>query len=507
LNPRSSSLGYASRILRAVSGSVASQAVSFLAIPFVFRLYAPGDFALWASLQTATLIVSVVATLRLEFALVKERDEDQASRLFWICLLGGSAASLVIAGLLLAGLALFAGAHALLSGPQTLIALAWLLSQVAFQGVFNWLLRVGRFGLSSSTILVSGLVTNLTQIGLALVPGGGRDGLLIGSALGLALGAVFGAFAMRGARPGPPVFDPKAWARAVSEHRRFALYTLPYTLLTQVRERAGLFVLAGYAPAAAVGRYSQAFRLTGLPGLLSGAAFRPVVFHEAARSGVAEVEPLVLDLMGLATVAITPFIGVLMADPDHLARLVLGARWAEAGPIAAALAPAAYLFALTNWMDRLFDVGDRHEVNLVLELITAVGSIAVFWAALALGRPLLEAALMQGGVLVLAYLFKAAAVFRLSGFRLARLGAILAAAAGLAALGGLATWAGAQVGGAGAGLAAGLVCALMQSLAGAVWLARRALDRAAREGPAAAMDAAGSAALIVEAETLFKDAS
>jgi O-antigen/teichoic acid export membrane protein len=469
---------YASRLVRAVAGTLGSQGVAFLAIPFVFRLYSPAEFGLWASLQAATLMLCAVATLRLEFALVKEPDPVQAGRLFWICLVGGSGLGLML-GLGLWGLLALAP-RPILTTADAILSLIWLLSLIGNAVMVNWLLRSGRFARCSAAIFGAGVVTNLVQIALASGLGAHRHGLLIGSLLGQVAAVAIGAAGMGKDRPCAPSWRFADWITLIVSHRRFALYTLPYTLLVQARERAAMFVLGGYGTGSDVGRYSQAVRLTGLPAMLTGAAFRPVTFQEASRSSLAEVEPLVLNLMELVVVAVTPAMGVLVASPGYLSGAVLGPAWVAAGPVAAALAPSAFLYALTSWMDRLFDVKDRHEVNLQLELFTAIGSLGVFWACLALRRSLLEASLLQGSLLVFAYLMKAVFVFRLSGFRLARLAWMLAWSLALGALAwSVTTLVGAALG-EGWGLAAGMADAVICSTAGAAWLSRSLLPRLRR---------------------------
>lgn len=464
---------YASRVARAVAGTVGSQAVAFLAIPFVFRLYAPAEFGLWAGLQAATLMLCALSTLRLEFTLVKEPDRERAGQLFWVCLVGGSGLGLIL------GLGVWTASAALrrpiLTAEDGLLALLWLESQIANAVLVNWLLRAGRFARGSSAVFANGLIANLVQIAAAAWAGDHRHGLLIGSVAGQIAAVALLALGLGREPPSGPSWRPRIWFDAVSRHRRFALYTLPYTLLVQARERAALFVLGAFGSAADVGRYSQAFRLTGLPGMLSGAAFRPVAFQEAAREGLAEVEPLVLNMMALVVAAVAPALGVLLAAPTDLFGSVLGPAWRGAGPLAAALAPSAFLYALTNWMDRLFDVDDRHEVNLQVEVATALVSIGAFWATLARRDSILDAALVQGVVLVLAYLAKAVLVFRLSRFQLARLGALLAWGLGLGAVGWTATTIGRGVFGSSPGLAVGLAAALALTAASAAVLARRNL--------------------------------
>ncbi len=469
---------YASRLIRAVAGTLGSQAVAFLAIPFVFRLYSPAEFGLWASLQAATLMLCAISTLRLEFALVKEPDPVQAGRLFWICLIGGSGLGLLL-GLGVLGVLRLAP-RPILTQVDAVLSLVWLVSLIGNAVMVNWLLRWGRFARCSAAIFGAGVVTNLVQIGLASGLGAHQHGLLIGSLVGQAAAVAIGAAGMGKDRPSPPSWRPADWIAAIVRHRRFALYTLPYTLLVQTRERAAMFVVGGYGTGADVGRYSQAVRLTGLPAMLSGAAFRPVTFQEASRSSLAEVEPLVINLMELVVVAVTPAMGVLVASPGYLSGTVLGPAWVAAGPVAAALAPSAFLYALTNWMDRLFDVKDRHEVNLQLELFTAIGSIGVFWTCLALRRSLLEASVLQGTLLVFAYLMKAVFVFRLSGFNLARLGWMVGWSLALGALAwGVTTWVG-QGAGEGWGLIAGIGTALVLSVTGCAWLSRSLAPRLRR---------------------------
>lgn len=412
---------------KAGSSAAISQVAALLLLPVLFRIYTPEDFGLWAMLQAGVLAAAAVSTLRFDLAVVTEQDAGRAAKLFWGCMALGGAVALLVA-------AIAAGVlHRL--DPSTWdaatlgLASVWLVAAVFSQSFQAWLLREGRFGIASISIILTLAGANALQV-LAALWSPDHRGLIAGSAMGALLGGGVAAFSCGAKRP-PAWSGWSGLGRVLVHHRRFVVYSLPFTVLSLVRERVPILVLAAFAPPALVGIYSQAWRLVHIPSGLAGGALRPVIFHAAARSGVESVSGLVQQIVGLGALLAASWVGVAVAEPALLFGLVLGDAWRDAGVFAAVLAVPALLFMLTNWFDRLLDVVHRQDANLKLEVLSSLLSVGGFALALAVGAPVLAAVTTQGLALTIAYLTVLLVAYRICGFPLRPLLARLGVALGL----------------------------------------------------------------------------
>lgn len=354
-------------------------------------------------IQAIALAVGSLASLRFDLALVIERDVKSAEQLLFAVL------AVVISFSIVAGLAIFFSASHLGGLGIGVISAAlcwiWLLLVglgVAFQG---WLMREGAFAKISISIIVNALLTNLVHLL------GGLSGLgiwlVIGSVVGQAAAVAFNIWAVTRSTDRPRLTSLKLnkMLSVLRRNQRFPLISLPFTILSLVRERAPIFVIGLFASPAVLGIYSQAWRLTHFPSGLTSAALRPVFFHRTASDGLERQGPVVDRLARSLLLACSPALGLIAFGNDTFAEMLLGAQWQGAGALVAMLAFPAALFAITNWMDRLLDAVGRQDVNLRGEMISGIASIVALGGALAAGASLNVAVFLQCAALSLSYLW------------------------------------------------------------------------------------------------------
>ena len=199
-------------------------------------------------------------------------------------------------------------------------------------------------------------------------------------------------------------------------HYRFPLFSLPYTLFSVIRERLPIMLLGTIVSPTQLGWYSQALRITNIPVGLSSSAVRPVMFHAGAAEGLKAQEKRVASLLMLIAMLGAPWIGILSFDSRHIIATLVGEQWRDAGPLVLTLAFPALLFAMSNWMDRFFDLSGKQYVNLVTEFFAAVLSVISLMWVFSSGGSLLQAALAQSIVLSICYLTVIAIAFRIADF-------------------------------------------------------------------------------------------
>jgi O-antigen/teichoic acid export membrane protein len=379
-----------------------SQALALATVPVLFRLYTPQDFGVWAAVQAIAIIAGSLVSLRFDLALVLERNLETASPLFY-AIIGVVVASSIIVGLLIGVTSEFVGP---LEVSRTTVVLGW--SWLVLVGLVvvlqSWLMRDGAFGSISIAVFLNAVTTNIVQ--LAGGVWGNGIWLIVGSIVGQAAALLFYASIIMSAAE-RPTWRSATFREAsalLRQHKRFPQFSLPFTVLSLVRERAPIIIMGAYGSPAVVGLYSQAWRLTHFPSGLTSAALRPVFFHRAATEGLAAQGEAVDRFVRWLLLASSPWIAFVVFGNDALFDFVLGRQWRGAGHLAAVLAFPAALFTITNWMDRLLDAVGRQDVNLKVEMVAGLVSVGVLWAALAVGGSLTLAVLLQSGVLVISYL-------------------------------------------------------------------------------------------------------
>ncbi|WP_292613977.1 oligosaccharide flippase family protein [Nitrobacter sp. 62-13] len=383
-------------------GPLLSQGVALALVPVLFRLYTPQDFGVWAAIQAVAIVAGSLASLRFDLALVLERDLVAASQLLFAIIAVILASSLVMAVTIVVSsgflyvLRIDAISAALGWGWLVLVGLS-----TAFQ---SWLMRAGAFGSVSFAVILSAGITNLVQLG------GGVSGygvwLIIGSIAGQAAALMFYIWNVsRGAdHPVWRALTFEAMCIMLRKNRRFPQFSLPFTLLSLLRERAPIFIIGAFGPPALIGLYSQAWRLTHFPSGLTSAALRPVFFHRTATEGLASQGRSVDGLVRCLLLASSPWIAFVIFGDNALFNFLLGQQWDGAGQLAALLIMPAALFTITNWMDRLLDAVGRQDVNLKMEMIAGLSSVGALWGTLTAGGSLVRAVLMQSAALILSYL-------------------------------------------------------------------------------------------------------
>jgi O-antigen/teichoic acid export membrane protein len=378
---------------------VLSQALALAMVPVLFRLYTPQDFGLWATVQAAAMIAGSLVSLRFDLALVLERNLELASPLFY------AAIGVVVACCMICALLIVVSVGALgIDGTTAVWGWSWLVLvglAVVFQ---SWLMREGAFANISVAVVLNAVVTNIVQLA------GGVSGhgiwLIVGSIAGQAAATVFYVWSIASGaeRPVWRWLTFNETSQLLNQYRRFPQFSLPFTVLSLVRDRAPIFIIGAFSPPALVGLYSQAWRLTHFPSGLTSAALRPVFFHRAATEGLAAQGRAVDRFVKWLLLACSPWIGLIAFGNDELFNLVLGTQWQGAGYLAAILVFPAALFTVTNWMDRLLDAAGRQDVNLKVEMVAGLSSVGVLWVALAAGYSLTVAVVLQSGALVLSYI-------------------------------------------------------------------------------------------------------
>ena len=374
---------FMSNVLTLITGNGLSQLINIAGTLLLARLFAPEAFGSFALFVTMVSFLSVLGGGRYELAIMlPEKDEEAANILFLaVLVLSG------VAGVSLLMVALFHTPVARILGDERLRLWLWAAPVALFvngmyqvQGV--WFGRMKRFRRLAIARVLQSLGTVVGQLGLLLVHSGGFA-LVGGWVIGQFIGSVSLLFQLC-FRDGSFLWQARDWAairEAVGKYRNFPVYKAPHSFVSNASSQLVIVILRMFADLNLVGLYSMATRAVYLPVSLIASSMNDVFYEKAAtelQRGV--LERFVTRLLRIQLVLAAPLLVLVAFDAKLIFGFVLGPKWVAAGSFAAILAFLSFLYFLTSWLDRLFDVRGRQKLCLILEVtgnLVALGGLAL----------------------------------------------------------------------------------------------------------------------------------
>ncbi len=370
------------RVISRVAGLAALTAAGQLLIvgslPLYSRVFDPATYGLYVIFVGAFTVLSVLAGVRYDTAIVLPRAAVLAHALTWLVIAIAALVTALVAVVTLC-LTLWSGfgaaANVTVFGYG--LAVATLIGAVQ-RCLSSWCVRRGRFLTIGWAQFVLSLSTVMAQLLLVRV---------LAPLAALVWGFV-GALGVQAACLGYAqlhVLAPRGRAResgrglwvAARKYRRFPTYMVGYALASTARDRLIQLALGFGAGAAAVGRFGLAYRVVFAPNSLVYSAVSPVFYGIASRDSRAEVGRFAAGLVeALFVVLVVPYV-VFAIEAPTLTDRVLSPKWHGTGPYLSALAAPALLLAATCWLDRAFDSFRRQRVAFTLEVSFTVAAIAV----------------------------------------------------------------------------------------------------------------------------------
>jgi O-antigen/teichoic acid export membrane protein/trans-aconitate methyltransferase len=155
---------------------------------------------------------------------------------------------------------------------------------------------------------------------------------------------------------------------AVTKFKNFPIYKAPYSFVANASSQLIPVILRLFASLDVVGLYSMAARAVYLPVTLIASSMNDVFYEKAATElKKGGLEKFVTRLLRIQVVLAAPWLVLAAFDAKLVFGFVLGAKWIPAASYAAVLAFASFMFFLTSWLDRLFDIRGHQKLSLILE--------------------------------------------------------------------------------------------------------------------------------------------
>jgi len=388
-----------------MSGATGAQALTLLAAPLLTRLCTPaemGSFAVWLGVIAVT---SIVATLRVENAMVLDREQGQQGLCFSVVAYFDT---LLAIALTLCSLC------ACILGLPPLETVSW--GEMATVGLATWITANiqttlayaaahREFGTAARIKLLQAGTIALSQLALLYA---GLDGaaLLAGQLIGLAAGLLAGRIMLAPPRVRIGLLLDRAQRAYLAKHQAFWRYSLPSSLLNTLVGQLPLFMIGIHHGALAAGLFALTQRVIAAPTALIATSilevFKRQAVHEFESSGncLAVYRSTFRALMLLA---LPPTLVLLLFSPALFGWL-FGEAWRPAGELARILAPLCFLNFVASPLSYVFFVAGKQKIELFWQVALFAVTLAVFVTPLTLHQSL-YAYVMGRSLLYLVYLY------------------------------------------------------------------------------------------------------
>ena len=337
---------YARNVLTLMSGSTIAQAIPVAVTPVLTRIYTPAEFGLFAVYLALISIGAMVATGRLEMAVLITRKDNEALRLAFISFISsGVFSALTLFVIIIWGqqIAAFSGQPEIEKWLYIVPFSIFLFS--VYKVSLHWLNRKKQYGLMSQSRVIQSSSISALQV-VAGVAAKITPGLALADCLGRAvsLGLIFRRIKHTVKLPG---FDQVKLYALFRRYRKFPFWGSPASLLNILSLQLPYLIIPALFSSTIAGLYFLVFRVLMMPISVLGEAMMEVFRNKAMESleEYGTCRPVFIKTLSFLIIIGLPPALLLMLFGAEIFAFIFGGEWREAGLYATILAPMA-LFRL-----------------------------------------------------------------------------------------------------------------------------------------------------------------
>ncbi len=354
------------------------QLLNLIVFIVIARLVAPADIGIVALATVFVAFAQIFIDAGMADALVQRRELTRAhiDTAFWISL--GTGAVLALIAIVLA-----IPLGMLLGEPRVTPVLQVLSISFVLYAISSIQMALLRRELALRSLAIRALlaVGGGAVVGIALAYAGFGPWALVGQQLTAASLSVLTLWWVSPWRPGRQVSRQR-----FGELFSFGINIVGGDILNYLSRRTDNLLVGVYLGAGLLGFYTVAYRiLDSTQALLSGIAAK--VAFPAFSSLQHDPERLRNAFMRVsrvtATVVMPGFIGLALVAPELIV-VLFGPRWAESGPVAAALFLIGIAYSVGNFSGAVLNAAGHPDVNLRFRLVSTVVNVIGFFIAAAI---------------------------------------------------------------------------------------------------------------------------
>lgn len=371
-------------LLTLVSGSILANLIIIGASPILTRFYTPGAFGLYGLFISITTMISNIATLRYNLAIMLPEKDSEAANILALSLIIITVMSTIC---LLVAAFTHQGIAELLKNPDISSWLLWAPLAIFLISFFNtlnfWNTRRKKF----KQMAISKTGRSLGVVGAQLASGlsvfTASSGLIGGYMLGQAVG--LGIIVKQiGVAEGKAIWSnlsPKVIFAQAKRHKKFPLLTLWATLFNNLANQAPIWFIAAIYGTQTAGFFSVADRSIALPLSFISMSVSQVFYQRASELKKLTGSSYFLAkkvVLALILIPALPLLSIIFWGPEIFA-LVFGEQWLSAGKFAAILAPIYWSSFLINSLTMINIVHEYQEVGLFWQVGLLSLTIGIFY--------------------------------------------------------------------------------------------------------------------------------
>lgn len=388
-----------------MTGATGAQALTLLAAPLLTRLCTPaemGSFSVWLGVIAVT---SIVATLRVENAMVIDHGRQQQRLCFGVVAYVATLLAVTLTLGSLCACALGLPSLEMVSWPaMAAVGLAtWISANI--QTTLAYAASHRRFGTAARIKLLQAGTIAVSQLALLYA---GVDGvaLLAGQLIGLCAGLLAGRLLLSPPRPRLRFFLDRAQRDYLIKHQAFWRYSLPSSLLNTMVGQLPLFMIGIHHGALAAGLFALTQRVLAAPTALIATSILEVFKRQAVNEFESVGNCVAVyrsTFKALVLLALPPTLVLLLFSPALFGWL-FGDDWRAAGDLARILAPLCFLNFVASPLSYVFFVAGKQRMELFWQVALFLATLTVFVAPLSLHGSLFAYAFVRS-MLYLVYLY------------------------------------------------------------------------------------------------------
>lgn len=359
---------YARNVLTLVTGTTIAQAIPVALTPFLTRVYSPGEFGLYGVYMALISIGTMIATGKLEMAVMIAKKQSEAMQLAIISFIFSGLFSMFI----LFAVIIWKEQIAILTAQPDIgewlyiVPLSIFLFSV-YKVLLHWLNRNKLYDMMSHSRVAQSASISILQVIAGLV-NKITPGLILADCLGrtISLVIIFKRTRHTFPRSGFNLLKNLALIR---RYRKFPFLGSPAGLLNILSLQLPYIIIPVIFSSAIAGLYFLVFRVLMMPISLLGESMMEVFRNKAIESldKHGSCKPVFIKTMRfLIIVGVLPAL-LLIIFGQELFAFVFGEEWREAGFYASILAPMAFLRLVCAPLSGVLFVREKLQLILILQ--------------------------------------------------------------------------------------------------------------------------------------------
>jgi len=355
------------QVLTLMTGTAVSQGLFFILMVPLARLYTSDDFGNYAIYQSIAAIIVTIAALKYDMSVMLPKIESEAvvvQKLARACILLTSIAVTVI-GALFGILAQGRTGNWPIKYWLPALGITVFLTADTLNLQF-WLNRNSKYKAISANRIVQTVAISLFQLGLVLV-GGGTNGLILGSILGLLTGYIY-AFHQVHSLPRVQAESYPTLVEMAKKYRKMPLLNGPTSIIDSIRLN-GINILIATISISSLGQFNMAWKTVQATSALIQSAISQVLLRRLATVERGKMRDLLSRTLRAIALADVPLITILAIVIPWAIPFVFGAEWVEAGHVAQALCPWIAVNILSSPTANVFVVTNKQGWLLLFSVV------------------------------------------------------------------------------------------------------------------------------------------